>query len=172
MKSILIASTLAVLSLTTAFASEGDLTLPDARWAGKFTAYVCDQAGNVKAENAPTAFAEKNIVLGLLYTDYSLDNVLMKASFTENGVVCNYSALLLADNAAWTVALVDSRAYAPAGGSDCTEGKAVLDAALKFNKYAYLHGRVAIFSAIAGSEVSCGAGATQVGLHFQATGKL
>ena len=172
MKFILIASTCTILTLSTAFAEVGDLTLPDARWVGKFTAYVCDQNGNEKTEIAPTAFAEKNVVLGQVFTDYSLDNVLLKASFTENGVACNYSALLLADNAKWTASLVDSKAFAPVSGSECLEGKAVIDAALKFNKYAYLHGRVVIFAEIFGSEVSCGEGATTTGLHFQATGKL
>lgn len=172
MKSILILSTFVVLSLTTAFASVGDLTLPDARWVGKFTAYVCDQNGNVKTEKAPTAFAEKDVVFGAIYTDYSLDNVLVKATFTEDGVACNYSALIFADNAGWTAALVDSKAYSPTAGSECLQGKTVIDAALKFNKYAYLHGRVAIFSAVPGSEVACGADAKEVGLHFQATGKL
>ena len=172
MKSILLASTFSILSLTTAFASEGDLTLPDARWQGKFTAYVCDQAGNVKTETAPTAFSDRDVVFGAIFTDYSLDNVLLKATYREAGVVCNYSALILADNAAWTATLVDSRAYAAEGTSTCAEGKAVIDAALKFNKYAYLHGRVAIFSAIPGAQASCGAAATEVGLHFQATGKL
>lgn len=172
MKSTLLASTLTILSLTTAFASEGDLSLPEARWVGKFTAYVCDKNGNVKAETAPTALAEKDVVFGTIYTDYSLDNVLIKATFNEDGVACNYSALVFADNAAWTASLVDSKAYAPAGGSECLQGKAVIDSVLKFNKYAYLHGRVAIFSAIPGSEAACGKDAREVGLHFQATGKL
>jgi hypothetical protein len=105
-------------------------------------------------------------------TDITLDNYLLRATFVENNVTCNYSAILLADNAAWTIKLVESKAYAAVGTSECLEGKAVIDSALADNKYAYLHGRAAIFSSVAGAEASCGAGATTVGLHFQVTGKL
>ncbi|MEA9356202.1 hypothetical protein SHI21_08315 [Bacteriovorax sp. PP10] len=171
MKKIILASVFAALSLTTAIANDGDLTLPGERWATKFTAFVCGD-GNVQATAVPTDFAAYNIQISTMTTDYSLDNYLVKATFQENNVTCNYSAILLADNAAWTIKLVDSRAYSTVDGSVCAAGKAVLDSALADNKYAYLHGRAAIFAPVAGAEASCGAGASVVGLHFQVTGKL
>lgn len=169
MKKILLLA-LSVMSLS-AFANDGDLTIPGERWVGKFTGFVCGD-GNVQATVAPAEFAAKNIVLGRMTTDYALDNGVIKATFEENGVTCNYSAIMFADNAAWTLKRVESKAYSLNGGSECLEGKAVLDSALEFNKYVYLHGRIAIWSPVAGAEVSCGAGAETVGLHFQVTGKL
>lgn len=171
MKKIILASALAALSLTTAIANDGDLTLPGERWNSKFTAFVCGD-GNVQAAAVPTDFAAYGIQMGRMTTDYSLDNYLIRATFTEDNVTCNYSAILLADNAVWGIKLVESKAYASEGGSECLGGKAVIDSALADNKYAYLHGRAAIWAPVAGAEASCGAGATTVGLHFQVTGKL
>lgn len=170
MKKMILAGAFAALTLTSAFANDGDLTMAGERWATKFTSFVCGD-GNVEAAAVPTDFAGYNIQLSTMTTDYSLDNYLMKGTFTENGNVCRYSAILLADNAAWTIALVESKAYS-AEGTSCEQGKAVLDSALADNKYAYLHGRAAIFAPVAGAEASCGAGATTVGLHFKVTGKL
>lgn len=171
MKTIILASAFAALSLTTAIANDGDLTMPGERWNSKFTAFVCGD-GNVAAQAVPTDFATYNIELGRMTTDFSLDNYLLRATFVENNVTCNYSAILLADNAAWTIKLIESKAYAPVGGSDCLAGKAIIDSALADNKYAYLHGRAALWAPVAGAEASCGAGSTTVGLHFQVTGKL
>ena len=171
MKKMILVSVFAALFLTTAIANDGDLTMPGERWNSKFTAFVCGD-GNVQAAAIPTDFAAYDIQLGRMTTDMSLDNYLLRATFVENNVTCNYSAILLADNAAWTIKLVESKAYATAGGSECLFGKAVIDSALADNKYAYLHGRAAIWSPVAGSEASCGAGSTTVGLHFQVTGKL
>ena len=171
MKKIILASALAALSLSTAIANDGDLTIPGERWNSKFTAFVCGD-GNVQAAAVPTEFAAYGIQIGRMTTDYSLDNYLIKATFTEDNVTCNYSAILLADNAVWGIKLVESKAYAAEGGSECLGGKAVIDSALADNKYAYLHGRAAIWAPVAGAEASCGAGATTVGLHFQVTGKL
>lgn len=171
MKKIILASAFAALSLTTAIANDGDLTMPGERWNSKFTAFVCGD-GNVPAAAVPTDFATYDIQLGRMTTDVTLDNYLLRATFVENNVTCNYSAILLADNAAWTIKLVESKAYAAVGGSECLAGKAVIDSALADNTYAYLHGRAAIWSSVNGAETSCGAGATTVGLHFQVTGKL
>lgn len=171
MKKISFAILMAALTLTTAIANDGDLTMPGERWNSKFTAFVCGD-GNVQAAAIPTDFAAFEIQLGRMTTDITLDNYLLRATFVENNVACNYSAILLADNAAWTIKLVDSKAYASNGGSDCLSGKAVIDSALANNRYVYLHGRAAIWSTVNGAEVSCGAGATEVGLHFQVTGKL
>ena len=171
MKKMILASVLTALSLTTAIANDGDLTIPGERWNSKFTAFVCGD-GNVQAQALPTDFAQYNIQIGRMTTDMTLDNYLLRATFVENNVTCHYSAILLADNAAWTIGLVESKAYAAVGESDCLAGKAVLDSALAANKYAYLHGRAAIWAPVSGAELSCGAGATTVGLHFQVTGKL
>lgn len=170
MKKMILASVFAALSLTTAIANDGDLSMPGERWATKFTGFVCGD-GNVQAQSVPTEFAAYNIQLSTMTTDYSLDNYLVKGAFVEEGVTCRYSAILLADNAAWTIKLVDSKAYS-AEGASCSAGKAVIDSALADNKYVYLHGRAAIWSPVVGAEASCGAGAAVVGLHFQVTGKL
>lgn len=171
MKKIILASVFAALSFTTAIANDGDLTMPGERWNSKFTAFVCGD-GNIQASAVPTDFQSYEIEIGRMTTDMSLDNFLLRATFIENDVTCNYSAILLADNAAWTIKLVESKAFAVDGGSECLGGKAVIDSALADNKYIYLHGRAAIWAPVAGAELSCGATATTVGLHFQVTGKL
>ncbi len=170
MKKVILASMLA-LSLTSAFANEGDLTLPGERWAAKFTAFVCGD-GNTQTSSIPADFAERNVVFGKATTDMSLDNLLVRATFQEDGVTCNYSVLLLADNAAWTVKLVDSKAYSLNNESACLEGKAFLDSALADNKYKYLHGRAAIYVPASDASVQCGEGNSTIGLHFQVTGKI
>lgn len=168
MKTILAALFL-TLSFSSAFANEGDLVLPGERWLAKFTAYVCED-GNTQTSSVPEQFAAKNIVFDKASTDISLDNLLLKATFEENGVTCSYSAFVSADNDAWTAELVQSKAFAPAGGTDCTEGKAFLDSLLKFNTYKYLHGRAAIYVTTSDAVALCGT--STVGLHFQVTGKV
>lgn len=170
MKKILL-SALVALSMTTAIANDGDLTIPGQRWLGKFTAFVCGD-GNTQTASVPSEFTAQNIVFGKLVTDYSLDNYLIKATFEEDGVACNYSSILLADNAAWTVKLIDSKAYAPNRGSECLRGKATIDATLNDNKYKYLHSRAAIFVPSQDAAALCGEGSTTVGLHFQVVGKI
>jgi len=171
MKKIILASVFAALSLTTAIANDGDLTMPGERWATKFTGFVCGD-GNVQATAVPTDFANYNVQLATMTTDFSLDNYLIKGSFQENNVTCKYSAILLADNAAKVIRLVESRAFSTVDGSECGGGKAIIDSALADNKYVYLHGRAAIWATVNGAEASCGANATTVGLHFQVTGKI
>lgn len=171
MKKTILVSLLTALSFSNAFAAETDLTLPGERWLAKFSAYVCED-GNTPTSSIPEQFAAINTAFGRATTDMSLDNILLKATFDEAGVSCNYSALIFADNAAWTATLVDSKAYAPNGGADCSQGKAVLDAALKFNNYKYLHGRAAIYVPAKDAALQCGAGASTIGLHFQVQGKI
>ncbi|MBX2996534.1 MAG: hypothetical protein KF681_17060 [Bdellovibrionaceae bacterium] len=171
MKKNILGFLLATLTVTSAFATESDLTLPGERWLAQFTAYVCDD-GNTQTQSVPAELAALKVAFGRATTDYSLDNLLVKATFEEDGVTCNYSSLLFADNAAWTIKLLDSKAYAPAGGSTCAAGKAVIDALLKDNKYKYLHGRAAIFVPVQDAAAQCGEGATTVGLHFQVKGKI
>jgi hypothetical protein len=170
MKKIFLSAVMA-LSMTNAFANEGDLTLPGERWLAKFTAFVCGD-GNTQTASVPSEFAAQNIVFGKAVTDITLDNYLIKATFEENGVACSYSSILLADNAAWTIKLIESKAYAPNGGSECVNGKAVIDAALNDNAYKYLHGRAAIYVPSKDAAALCGEGNTTVGLHFQVSGKI
>ncbi len=151
-----------------AFANQ-DLVLDGERWLAKFTAYVCDD-GNTQAAAIPSEIAARNIVFTSASTDYSLDTVLLKATFTEEGSTCSYSTILEADNAQWTVALADSKAYATTGDSSCAEGKAYLDTLLAFNTYKYLHGRVAIYVPFTDAAPLCGS--DKVGIHLQVTGRV
>lgn len=171
MKKIIMTGLFTALFLTTAIANDGDLTMPGERWNSKFTAFVCGD-GNTQASETPIDFATYGIELGQMTTDISLDNFLLRATFVENNVTCKYSAILLADNAAWTIKLINSKAYAIDGDSQCLEGKAVIDSALADNQYKYLHGRAAIWAPVNGAEISCGASSNTVGLHFQVLGKL
>lgn len=148
--------------------ADQDLVLEGERWLAKFTGYVCDD-GNTQA-STPAEIASKNILFTTASTDMSLDNILLKATFEENGSVCRYSAMLFADNAAWTIKLVDSKAYATSGTSDCAEGKAYLDNLLTFNTYKYLHGRAAIYVPVADAAQLCSS--DKVGIHIQVTGRV
>jgi len=165
-----VAALFAVLSLTS-FAQDTDLTLPGERWLAVYTTDVCAD-GNTRATEAPAHLSALNVVFTTLTTDQSLDNVLLKATFQDNGVECRYSALLLADNAENTISLVNSKAFSGAGAADCVAGKAVVDATLMKNTYKYLHGRAAIYVAAANAEMACGAGSETIGLHFQARGRI
>ena len=164
-------SAMMVLAFSQVHANEGDLSLPGQRWLAKFTAFVCAD-GNTQTASVPSEFAAHNVVFGQAVTDITLDNYLIKATFEENGVACNYSSILLADNAAWTIKLIDSKAYAPNGGAECVNGKAAIDAALRDNSYKYLHGRAAIFVPTQDAAALCGEGSSTVGLHFQVSGKI
>ncbi len=162
----MILALVSVMALTNSFAA--DLELDGERWLSKWTAYVCDD-GNTLATEEPAELADYQVEFTKLSTDMSLDNVLIKATFVENGVKCSYSSILLADNAAWTICLVESRALPEA---DCANGKAVVDSVLEFNSYKYLHGRAAIFFPFSNSNVACTDGAGHIGLHFQVTGRV
>ena len=170
MKSIF-AFVLTTLTLSSAFAADTDLVLPGERWLAKFTAFVCED-GNTATKAIPAELAAINVEFGKASTDYSLDNLLIKATFVEDGVVCSYSTLVFADNANKTAALVDSKAFAPNGGSTCANGKATLDALLKFNDYKYLHGRAAVYVPVKDAAALCSATSTTVGLHFQVLGRV
>lgn len=169
MKKFVLMAALALLTAAFAGANEGDLVLPGERWLGKFDKYICAAFG--AAVERPAAFEAFNVNFEQVTTDYSLDNVLLKASFEENGVYCRYSALLFADNAAFTIQLVESKAYAPAGGS-CENGKALLDTALTFNEYLY-YGHphnAAIMVSVPGATEVCGQ--DRVGVNFVLKGRL
>lgn len=151
----------------TAFAQDTDLVLEGERWLAEHTTFVCED-GNTKALEVPTQFQSYDVQFNRLTTDYSLSNILVKANFTENGVACRYSAFLLGDKALWTVKLVDSKAYSANAAADCEAGKAVIDEALAFNEYKYLHGRAAIYVKADNAQAACGS--DRIGVHFQARG--
>lgn len=151
------------------FAAEGDLELPGERWLAKFDRYVCDYD---KATVQPAELADLKVTFEKASTDYSLDNVLLLATFEDKGVACRYSALLLADNAAFSSRLVESKAF-NAQGADCSAGKAVLDRNLAANNYLYYghpH-RIAIMMPVADAEAVCGAGKNTIGVEFVLSGR-
>ncbi|AHZ84128.1 hypothetical protein [Bdellovibrio bacteriovorus] len=145
-----------------------DLVLDGERWLAKFTAYVCDD-GNTQTAT-PVDISSRNIIFTTASADYSLDNILLKATYTEGDSTCNYSTLMLADNALWTVSLSQSKAYATSGTSDCSEGKAYLDQLLAKNDYKYLHGRVAVYVPVSDAADLCDS--DKVGIHIQVTGRV
>ncbi len=170
MKKAFFAALVAMTALTSAFANNTDLVLENERWFGKFTSYVCDD-GNTQALEVPAELADYNVAFNHIGTDYSLDNFVLKATFEENGTKCNYSAFLTADNAAWTIALSESRAFATEGTGTCGAGQAIIDEVLAFNNYKYLHGRAAIFFPFSNANAACLDGSGKIGIHFQVLGR-
>lgn len=175
MKKNIFISLLAVFSAISAMAQAKDLTLPGEKWIAKFDKYVCAAFGS--AVEAPARLASMKLQFEQITTDSTLDNGLLKATFEENGKLCRYNAIVLADNAASTVQLVQSIAYDPAGGAsaylDCNQGKAVLDASLKANNYFY-YGHphnLAIMMPGVGAETVC-AGSEFLGANFVVKGRL
>lgn len=154
-----------------AFAQDGDLVLAGEKWISKHTGYVC--AAFTANTAAPSAFANMNVKFETVTTDRTLDNGLIKATFTENGNVCRYSAFLLADNAAATIRLVESKAYSVTKNADCSNGKSVLDAALESNDYLY-YGHphnLAIMVPVEGAQAICN-GSNLIGLNFVVAGRV
>lgn len=170
MKKFILGAALSLVTVTSAFAANTDLVLENERWFGKFTKYVCDD-GNTEASEVPVELADYAVEFGHIGTDYSLDNFIIKATFVEDGSKCSYSAFLTADNAAWTIALDESRAFAVEGLSTCEAGKAQLDQVLAFNNYKYLHGRAALYMPSSNADVACGDATGKVGIHFQVLGR-
>lgn len=171
MKKIILTAAFALTAISSVFAAENtDLELENERWFGKFTAYVCND-GNTQASEAPSELADYQVEFGHIGTDYSLDNFIMKAVFVENGTKCSYSAFLTADNAAWTITLDQSKAFATEGSGTCSQGQALIDQVLAFNNYTYLHGRAAIYSTFSNADVACADGSGKIGIHFQVLGR-
>jgi hypothetical protein len=161
---------LAGLIMMSGLAGASDLTIPGERWLAKGEGYRCAAYGTDVV--APTSHSDMNVTFEQITTDRTLDNGLLKASFTENGVECRYSAILLADNAAGTIGLVESKAYSVDGTVDCETGKEVLDNQLEFNDYLYWghpH-RLTIMIPDASAEGVCGVGATHIGINFVVAG--
>ena len=157
---------LSLMSLSFSSMAEKDIVLPGERWEAKFSGHLCVAYGD--KVSAPSVYQQMNVNFETITTDYTLDNGLIKATFEEEGSVCRYSALLLADNDASTIGLVRSKAYAVKGSSDCQEGKAVLDEHLKDNDYLYWghpHHLTILVPALDAGQV-CGDDATHVGADF------
>lgn len=170
MKKFFALALMALLPAAHGLATEGDMVLPGERWIAKFDKYVCAAFGPSVAR--PSALESINATFEQITTDRSLDNILLKATFEEDGVTCRYNVLLFADNAAQTVRLVESKAYAPAGGSHCSNGKTVLDTAFVFNQYLY-YGHphnAAIMMPVPGAEAICGN--QLIGVNFVVKGRV
>ena len=165
----IIATVFAALSLS-AFAQEGDLVLQGEKWIAKFTGYKCAAFGADVAR--PAALEKLNVVFEKLTTDSTLDNGLVKATFTQDGVNCRYNAIIFADNAASTIRLVESKSYSPEKKSECNEGKVVLDAALESIDYLYWghpH-NLTRMAPVEGAEAVCGNGL--IGFNFVVAGRV
>lgn len=169
MKNFFAFALLIAVSLNTASAQ--DLSIPNPKWVATFNKYICAAFGPAVA--APSAFHYYNVKFETVTTDSTLDNGLLKATFVEDGRACRYSAILFADNAASTIRLVQSKAWAPARNSYCVRGKAVIDAALEYNNYLY-YGHphnLAFMVPVQGVEAVC-AGAQVMGVNFVVTGRI
>lgn len=115
------------LSLTTsAYAMEGDLTLPDGAFFGAlYNRLICDSFDEVGV-NSPSALTSRDIQIEKMLADRMLIQFLVAANFKQDESVCRYSMIL---TRARNNALVktDSKAFAIAGPSDCAQGKEELD---------------------------------------------
>lgn len=173
MNKILRVSFMMLASISSAFAQEADLTITGEKWIAKFNGYVCAAFTPMVAQ--PKDHSVLNLKIEKITTDSTLDNGLIKATFEVNGTVCRYSAIILADNAAATMRLVDSKAFAANGDKAiCADGKATLDAGFEANNYLY-YGHphnLAIMVPMAGAAEICGAGAQYVGVNFVVSGRI
>jgi hypothetical protein len=169
-KKVILSAIVAVVSASS-FAQSSELSLPGEKWLAKFDGFVCSKDG-VKV-SAPVGFATYNVVFEKMTSDFTLDNGLIRASFEEEGRLCRYNAIILADNAAGTSRLVESSAYAVNGKALCNDGKAALDSFFESNTYLY-YGKphnIAFMANIAGAEEVC-AGSSLVGVNFVVAGKV
>lgn len=166
--------TLALLFLFSQAAFAGsDLVLPGERWEATFTGHLCEAYGD--AANAPQSHQDMNVEFETITTDRTLDNGLIKATFTENGEKCRYSALMFADNNASTIRLVESKAYSLESDSRCEMGRETLDRQLEStNDYLYWghpH-RLTIMVPAQDAAQVCGENATHVGINFRVSGMI
>ncbi|MDQ3230402.1 MAG: hypothetical protein M3Q07_01165 [Pseudobdellovibrionaceae bacterium] len=139
----------------------------------KSSGYVC-AADTSKTVESPATLQDIAATFESMTTDYSLDNGLLKATFVEDGVTCRYSALILADNAAKTLKLVESLAFASDEASSCSQGKAMLDGYLAANSYLYWghpH-HVTVLIEEPNAAAVCGEGTATVGIDFVLAGKI
>src|SRR5690606_23306259 len=120
----------------------------------------------------PTMHSSRHVIFNSITTDSTLDNGLIKATFLENGRLCKYSAIMLADNAAKTIRLVESKAYSVEGTQySCVEGKEMLDAQLEANTYLYGGGKPHQLAILIPMTGACG-GAGQIGVNFVVSGRI
>jgi hypothetical protein len=109
-----------------AYAAEGDLVLPGARFLANFDRFICND------------FAEEGVALpaslegfGLKFDQLQVDGMtvaaLITANFEENGQVCRYSGLLQR-GARSSLNLKESKAFSTGADITCESGKAVIDA--------------------------------------------
>lgn len=159
-----------LLISASAFATEGDLVLAGEKWKSTFKNYNCAAFG--AAVSRPASHEALDVVFETVTTDSTLDNGLLKATFKVEGKTCRYNAFLLADNAAATIRLVSSKAYAPAEDADCAAGKQVLDAELESNNYLYWghpHNLTIMVPSTNAREVC---GGDFLGVNFVVTGRV
>lgn len=175
MNKTILSSLIAIFFTTSAIAQSKDLSLPGEKWIAKFDKYICAAFG--PAVEAPQSLASIKLQFEQITTDSTLDNGLLKATFEENGKLCRYNAIVLADNTASTLKLVQSIAYDPAGGAtaylDCNKGKALVDGYLKANNYLY-YGHphnLAIMIPNVGAETVC-LGSDFLGANFIVKGRI
>ncbi|MBY0416111.1 MAG: hypothetical protein K2Q18_18205 [Bdellovibrionales bacterium] len=161
-----------LLTAQTTFA-ETDLSIPGEKWLGKYTSYLCAAFGANTV--GPKTHRDLNVVFESIITDSTLDNGVLKATFESNGSVCRYSAIMLADNAAATITMVESKAYSLSEGGDCSFGKSVLDSQLApvntYHYYGHPHNMALMIETSEAKEV-CGAEATHIGINFVVAGKV
>lgn len=153
-------------------ATEDELTIPGEKWLAQFNGYVCSET--VPAAQRPASLEGLDVQFEQITTDATLDNVLLKATFMEDGKLCRYNAVLLADNAAKTTVIVESKAFAPTLDSECAAGKDLLDNSLQQNSYLY-YGHphnVAIMLPVEDASALCGDGAESVGANFVVKGRI
>lgn len=168
-KSIILLSTLFTISSL----ANSDLVLEGERWLASHKGYVCAAFTDYAA--TPADHSTLNVKFQKLSTDRTLDNILIKATFDANGVECSYSSILLADNDASTIVLVDSKAFSKIDTSvDCSEGKELLDAQFADNNYLYWgHPHHATIMVPSTDAVElCGEGATHIGIDFMVSGRV
>lgn len=164
---------IALTMITSVAMADTDLSIPGEKWVGKFTGYVCQPEIGLQA--VPASHKNLNVKFETIVTDATLDNGVLKATFESNGNVCRYSAIMLADNTAQTIKLVESKAYSNTEGVDCSFGKAVLDEQLSpvndYEYYGHPH-HMALMVEATDAEALCGTASTHVGIDFIVSGRI
>lgn len=124
MKILLLA--LAALIAPQAYAVEGDLVLPDARFLANFDRYICNDFTE-EGIPLPTSLEGFGLKFDQLQVDGMTVAALITANFEENGQACRYSALLQR-GARSTLNLKQSKAFSADATAACADGKAKIDA--------------------------------------------
>jgi hypothetical protein len=170
MKKLIALSLFIISTLGAVEAQETDLVLTGEKWIATHTGHICAAFG--ETVSAPQAFANLNVKFEKITTDSTLDNGLLKATFEEDGITCRYSALIFADNRLATIRLIESKAFASEGKSDCAQGKSILDAAFESTNYLYWghpH-NLTVMVPVAGATAVCNS--ELVGVNFVVSGRV